>query len=174
MAIFFSLNVIWLHRCEVLWMEFFIRIVIEMTSFLLVRCDYKLWFFLPSKNLSSNGLKTRQRVVNCVNSAWPWLIVILGPMSGYLSWFPSNYGRKLYNNIRNKHNARDHTENHGLVYWSSWEAWPVLGQIWLLIYKSLGPIQDAILKSNAVKSLGMSLIQNMVAIARSLTLDPWA
>ena len=40
------------------------------------QCDYKPWFFLPSRKLSSKCLKTRLCVVNSsriVTSVWPWL-----------------------------------------------------------------------------------------------------
>ena len=40
------------------------------------QCDYKPWFFLPSRKLSSKCLKTRLCEVNSsriVTSVWPWL-----------------------------------------------------------------------------------------------------
>ena len=40
------------------------------------QCDYKPWFFLPSRKLFSKCLKTRLCVVNSsriVTSVWPWL-----------------------------------------------------------------------------------------------------
>ena len=40
------------------------------------QCDYKTWFFLPSRKLTSKCLKTRLCVINSsriVTSVWPWL-----------------------------------------------------------------------------------------------------